>query len=92
VSGWANTDNGLCWTRPPTEAAYLKCTPIRCADRHATSQDRVKISGLMMSLKLSGIPIRLETSKHAPVSERLRTMQSMAGEFAKQIEPPLNVR
>ena len=45
-----------------------------------------------MSLKLSGIPIRLESSKQAPVSERLRTMQSIGGAFAKEIEPPLNVR
>ena len=72
--------------------AYLKRTPIRCAERHATSQDRVKISGLMMSLKKSGMPIGPLTSKQAPVSERLRTVQSMAGAFAKQIEPPLNVR
>ena len=47
--------------RPPTKAAYLKRTPIRCAVRHATSQDRVRISGLMMSLKLSGMPSGLDT-------------------------------
>ena len=73
-------------------AAYLKRTPIRCAERHATSQDRVKTSGLMMSLKSSGMPIGPLTSKQAPVSERLRTTQSTAGALAKRIEPPLNVR
>jgi hypothetical protein len=74
------------------EAAYLKCTPIRCADRHATSQDRVKICGLMMSMNLSGILVGLVISRQAPLSDIFRTMQSMLGAFAMQIEPPLSVR
>jgi hypothetical protein len=78
--------------RPPTEAAYLKFTPIRRADRHATSQDRVKKFGLMMSMKLLGILIGLVISRQAPLWDMLRTMQSMEGAFAMQIEPPLNVR
>lgn len=82
------------WKLPTrnTSLHYLKHTPIRCAERHATLQDRVKISGLMMRLKLSGIRVGLATSRQAPLSEMLRTMQSMAGALAKQIEPPLYER
>lgn len=74
------------------EAAYLKRTPIRRGDRHATSQDLVKISGLMISLKLSWMADGSVTSRQAPVAERLRTMQSMAGALENEIEPPLKVR
>ena len=89
-SRWLQLASGR--TRPPTEAAYLKRTPIRCAVRQATSQDRVRISGLTMSWKLSGIPNGLTTSRQAPVSDRFRIIQSVDAPAPGEIVPPLNVR
>jgi hypothetical protein len=55
-------------------------------------QDRLVRSGLITSVKVSGIPIGLSTSRQAPVLERLRTMQSMLPAWSKEIDPPLMVR
>ena len=45
----------------------------------------------MRSVKLSGT-LELTTSRQAPVSDRLRTKQSIEGALPNEIEPPLNVR
>lgn len=70
---------------------YTNRTPTLSAERHATSHDRVIISGLMIKMNLSGIPIGLSTSSNAPVPERLRIVQSMTPR-SNEIEPPLKVR
>lgn len=54
------------------QAAYLKSTAIRSAVHHTTSQDRVKISGSIMSVKLSGTP-------QAPVSRSKRVENTYSG-------------
>lgn len=78
--------------RDEPRRAYLNRTPIRCAVRHATSQDRFRISGLIMSWKLSGTPKGLDTSKQAPVSDMFRIMQSIDPPLKEEMLPPLKVR
>lgn len=70
---------------------YSNRTPIRASDRHATTHDRLRISGLINSVKVSGMPSG-ETSKPAPFSEILRMMQSRAGRVPIRIEPLFSVR
>lgn len=57
---------------------YVNCTPILWNERHATWQFRFTNSGLINSVKSSGIPTVLLTSRQAPVSDILRMMQSIA--------------
>src|SRR6185369_2244475 len=73
-------------------AIYLNETPIRLAERQATRQSRFVGSGLIWSVKSSGIPTGLATSRQAPVSDKLRTRQSTVDAAPKIIDPPLSVR
>ena len=59
--------------------------------RHATSHDRLIISGLIKRVKLSGMPNGDWTSKHAPVSDMLRMMHSTPIAVPNIMEPPLKV-
>jgi hypothetical protein len=77
--------------RNSAKRLYTKRMPIRLCFRHATSQRRLRSSGLMRSVKLSGTSA-LAISRQAPVSDRLRMMQSIEGALANEIEPPFNVR
>src|SRR5215467_8405878 len=63
---------------------YLKRTPTRPADRQATSQVLFSSSGLISSEKLSGTGAC--TSRHAPVLDRLRMMQSTSHADPNEIE------
>lgn len=65
--------------------------PIRRAARHATEQGRVTSSALMTKSKSFGMPTWLSTSRHAPVSDTLRTRQSIAAP-RKEIVAPFKVR
>ena len=78
--------------RDRTNAIYLKETPIRLAERQATWQLRFVGSGLIWSVKSSGIPTGLATSRQAPVSDKLRTTQSTVAAAPKIIDAPLSVR
>jgi hypothetical protein len=64
---------------------------MRLPFRHATSQDRLMISGLISRMKLSGMPNGDWTSKHAPVSDMLRMMHSTPIAVPNIMEPPLKV-
>ena len=67
-------------------------TPILRAARQATQQLRFKCSGLIRSVKSSGMPTELSTSRQAPVTDKLRMTQSMAAAKPNRIEPPFRVR
>jgi hypothetical protein len=66
-------------------------TPTRLAERQATSQERFKSSGLIMSMKVFGRAAARSQSIIAPVEDRLRMVQSTVP-IGSEIEPPLNVR
>jgi hypothetical protein len=70
----------------------LKRTPILWAERQTTSQGRLSNSGLIINVKVLGTAIGLVISNMAPVSDRLRMMQSMLLPPIQEIDPPLNVR
>jgi hypothetical protein len=70
----------------------VKRTPIRRAERHTIWHVRNKLSGFMTSVKSSGMPMGLVTSRQAPSSETLRTTQSIPAARLKEIVPDFNVR
>lgn len=52
-------------------------------------KSRRKHSGLIIRVKSLRIPTGFSISRHAPVPEILRTMQSIAAARSNEIEPPL---
>src|SRR5690242_12484996 len=77
--------------RSDYQAPYTNLTPMVRSERHLTSHDLLMVSGLMMRMNWSGIPMGLAISSKAPVSDRLRIVQSTRPR-SKEIVPPLNVR
>ena len=73
------------------QAAYTNLTPMLRSERHLTSHDLLMVSGLMMRMNWSGIPMGLPISSKAPVSDKLRTVQSTRPR-SNEIVPPLKVR
>jgi hypothetical protein len=76
---------------PAMRRGYRKRTPILRGVRQATSQPRFKHSGLMISVKVSGMAVGCSISRQAPLSERLRMTHSYRPR-SNEIEPPLKVR
>jgi hypothetical protein len=79
------------WITPAMRRGYRKRTPILRGVRQATSQPRFKHSGLMISVKVSGMAVGCSISRQAPLSERLRMTHSYRPR-SNEIEPPLKVR
>jgi hypothetical protein len=77
--------------RSDYQATYTNLTPMVRSERHLTSHDLLMVSGLMMRMNWSGIPMGLAISSKAPVSDRLRIVQSTRPR-SKEIVPPLKVR
>jgi hypothetical protein len=70
----------------------VNSTPIWEAFRQTTRQQRIE-SESNRSSNVSGMPIGLNTLRHAPPSERLRTIQSIAAvRCAKVICAPFSTR
>jgi hypothetical protein len=65
--------------------------PIRLSFIHATWHCRLMWSLSISSVKLFGIPIGLATSRHAPETETLRTMQLIVP-WSNAITPAFRVR
>lgn len=87
-AGSGNPDVCGGWNR----RVQVKRTPMRLDARQTTWQFRFTNSGLISSVKSSGMPTGLSTSRAAPLSDIFRMMQSMAAATPKMIEPPLKVR
>ena len=79
-------------SRSRCASAYGNRTPIRRADRHATRQRRCTPSLLIINVKSLGMPTGLSISRHAPVSETLRTVQSIPAARSNEINPAFKTR
>src|SRR5262249_13763857 len=77
----------------PMCASYWNQTPNRLALLHFTLHGRTVCSGAIKSSNASGMPTTVSTCRQAPLSERLRTMQSTTEVLRlKMIFPDLSVR